>query len=72
MMDFGPGVGLLWAFSFSAFLGYNLSKSTSHTSVVNFISNLVALIIFLINGEVVSARNNYGSWANNWRVGSNL
>ncbi|MEK7818170.1 MAG: TSUP family transporter [Bacteroidota bacterium] len=50
---FGPGVGLLWAFSFSAFLGYNLSKSTSHTSVVNFTSNLVALIIFLINGVVL-------------------
>ena len=50
---FGPGVGSFWTISFSYFLGYNFSKATSHTSVLNFVSNFIALIIFLIGGKVL-------------------
>ena len=50
---FGPGVGSFWALSFVLFLGFNLSKATAHTKVMNFTSNLVALVVLGINSQVM-------------------
>lgn len=50
---FGPGVGSLWALAFVVGLGFNLTKATGFTKVMNFTSNIVALIIFAISGNVV-------------------
>jgi uncharacterized protein len=50
---FGPGVGSFWAIAFVAFLGYNLKKATGYTKVMNFTSNVVSLIIFVIGGYVI-------------------
>ena len=50
---FGPGVGSFWAIAFVIGLGYNLKKATGYTKVMNFTSNIVSLIIFIIGGYVV-------------------
>jgi hypothetical protein len=50
---FGPGTGSFWALAFVLLLGFNLKKATAHTKITNFTSNIVALIFFLLGGEVV-------------------
>ena len=50
---FGPGVGSLWALAFVVGLGFNLTKATGFTKVMNFTSNIVSLIIFAVSGNVV-------------------
>ncbi len=49
---FGPGTGTFWAMVFVLFLGFNLTRATAHTKVMNFTSNLVSLAFFLANGFV--------------------
>ncbi len=49
---FGPGTGTFWAMAFVLFLGFNLTRATAHTKVMNFASNLVSLLFFLVNGFV--------------------
>jgi uncharacterized membrane protein YfcA len=50
---FGPGVGSLWALAFVVGLGFNFTKATGFTKVMNFTSNIVSLFIFAISGNVV-------------------
>jgi len=50
---FGPGVGSFWAIAFVIGLGFNLLKATGYTKVMNFTSNLISLILFLIGGHVM-------------------
>lgn len=50
---FGPGVGSFWALAFVLVLGFNLSKATAHTKVMNFTSNFVALAVLAINSQVM-------------------
>jgi uncharacterized protein len=50
---FGPGVGSFWAIAFVALLGYNLSRATGYTKLMNFTSNLVSLVVFTIGGHVL-------------------
>ena len=50
---FGPGVGSFWAIAFVAGLGYNLKKATGYTKVMNFTSNIVSFVIFVIGGYVI-------------------
>jgi len=49
---FGPGTGSFWAILFLLLLGYNFTKATAHTKVMNFTSNLASLIFFIIGGNV--------------------
>jgi uncharacterized protein len=49
---FGPATGAFWAMAFVLCLGFNLTRATAYTKVMNFTSNLVALIFFLANGFV--------------------
>ncbi len=49
---FGPGTGTFWAMAFVLFLGFNLTRATAHTKVMNFASNLASLLFFLVNGFV--------------------
>lgn len=49
---FGPGTGSFWTASLIYFLGYNLSKATAYTKVLNLKSNLVSLTCFLFLGSV--------------------
>ncbi|MBI9019260.1 MAG: TSUP family transporter [Phycisphaerae bacterium] len=49
---FGPGTGSFWTIGFVALMGFNLKKATGHTKVMNFTSNIVSLITFIIGGKV--------------------
>jgi len=51
---FGPGAGSFWAFAFVAGLGFNLTKATGYTKLMNFTSNIVALAVFAFYGNVVA------------------
>ena len=50
---FGPGTGSFWTFSLMVLLGYNMVKSVGYTKVMNFTSHIVALIWFVMGGNVV-------------------
>ena len=50
---FGPGTGSFWTIAFAFWLGFDLKKATAHTKVLNFTSNIVALVTFLVAGHVV-------------------
>jgi len=50
---FGPGTGSFWTIAFVAGLGFNLTKATGFTKIMNFTSNIVSLLIFLIGGKIL-------------------
>ncbi|MCX8595976.1 MULTISPECIES: TSUP family transporter [unclassified Gilliamella] len=50
---FGPGAGSFYALAYITLAGFNLTKATAHTKVLNFTSNLAGLIFFIVGGEVV-------------------
>ena len=50
---FGPGTGSFFAIAFVALAGFNLSKATAHSKVLNFTSNFAALIFFILGGKMV-------------------
>jgi uncharacterized protein len=50
---FGPGVGTFWAIAFVLFRGFDLTKATGYTKLMNFTSNVVSLVVFLIGGHVL-------------------
>jgi hypothetical protein len=52
---FGPGVGTFWAIAFVVALGFDLTKATGYTKLMNFTSNVVSLIVFLLGGHVLFA-----------------
>ncbi len=52
---FGPGTGTFFAMGYVALLGYNLRRATAHTKLLNFASNLAALLFFLSGGHVAWA-----------------
>lgn len=49
---FGPGTGTFWAMAYMLGLGFNLTRATAHTKVMNFTSNLASLGIFAFAGQV--------------------
>ena len=49
---FGPGVGSFWAMAIVFWLGANLTKATGVTKLMNFTSNIVSCILFLVGGYV--------------------
>jgi uncharacterized membrane protein YfcA len=50
---FGPGAGSFYAIGFVSLMGYGLTKATAHTKVLNFTSNVAALLFFILGGQVV-------------------
>ncbi|MCU7495535.1 MAG: TSUP family transporter [Ignavibacteria bacterium] len=52
---FGPGVGSFWAISFVLMMGFNLTKATGYTKVMNFTSNIISFAIFIAGGFVMFA-----------------
>lgn len=48
---FGPGTGTFWAMAYVLVLGFNLTKATAHTKLMNFTSNAAALAIFALGGQ---------------------
>ncbi len=49
----GPGTGTFWTISYVTMQGYNLTRATAHTKVMNFASNLSALMFFAVGGKVL-------------------
>lgn len=52
---FGPGTGTFWTMAFVLGLGFNLTRATGYTKVMNFASNLSSLAFFLWGGKVLLA-----------------
>lgn len=52
---FGPGTGTFWTMAYMLGLGFNMTRSTGYTKVMNFASNISALALFLIGGNVLFA-----------------
>jgi len=50
---FGPGTGTFWAVAFVLGLGFNLTRATGYTKVMNFASNLSSLLFFLLGRNVL-------------------
>jgi uncharacterized membrane protein YfcA len=50
---FGPGTGTFLIFAFIGFLGYNFLTATASAKVVNFATNLAAILFFLFNGSIL-------------------
>jgi hypothetical protein len=42
----GPGTGTFWAMAYMVCAGFNMTRATAHTKVMNFTSNLVSLALF--------------------------
>lgn len=49
---FGPGTGIFMALSLVSLRGYNLTKATAQTKILNCTSNVSSLLYFLAFGEV--------------------
>ena len=47
----GPGTGTFWAMAFMLGLGFNLTRATAHTKLMNFTSNVSSLAVFLASGQ---------------------
>ena len=52
---FGPGTGTFWTMAFMLGVGFNMTKATGCTKVMNFASNLSSLGFFLLAGRVLYA-----------------
>ena len=50
---FGPGAGTFWTIAFVTLLGHDFVKAAAHTKVMNFVSNIAALLFFAIAGSVL-------------------
>lgn len=49
---FGPGTGTFLVFGFINILGFNFLKASANARVLNFVSNISALITFAISGNI--------------------
>ncbi len=52
---FGPGTGTFWAMAYMLGLGFNMTRATGYTKVMNFASNLSSLILFIIGRKTYFA-----------------
>ena len=50
---FGPGTGSFFAIAFVALAGFNLSKATAYSKLLNFTSNIASLIFFMLGGKIL-------------------
>lgn len=50
---FGPGTGSFWTAAFMLVLGYGMTQASGYTRVMNFVSNVVALGLFIAGGNVI-------------------
>ena len=50
---FGPGTGTFWAMAYMLGLGFNMTRATAHTKVMNFTSNLASLFVFVWGNHVL-------------------
>ncbi len=71
---FGPGTGSLFALGGVALRGFDLRRSTALAKTLNFATNVAALLVFIVAGQVlwtVGAVMAVGQFAGAW-IGSRL
>lgn len=49
----GPGTGSFWVIAIMLGLGFDMRKGTAYTKLFNFVSNIVALVVFIAGGYVL-------------------
>jgi len=49
----GPGTGTFWVMAIIFAIGFNMTRATGYTKVMNFTSNLVSLVFFIAGGAVL-------------------
>ncbi|MBW9155008.1 TSUP family transporter [Clostridium tagluense] len=49
---FGPGTGSFLVFGFINIFGFNFVSSSANARILNFVSNVTALILFAISGQI--------------------
>ncbi len=49
---FGPGTGSFWVMALMLGLGLNMTKSTGYAKVMNFTSNFISLLMFMVGGYI--------------------
>lgn len=49
---FGPGTGSFLVFGFISIFGFNFVSSSANARILNFVSNITALILFAISGKI--------------------
>lgn len=49
---FGPGTGSFFTIFFVSLLGYNISRATAKTKVLNFTTNFGSLLFFIFYGQI--------------------
>ena len=52
---FGPGTGSFFAVGFVTLAGFGLLKATANTKILNFVSNIAGLLVFIVSGQVIYA-----------------
>lgn len=50
---FGPGTGSFWTAALLVLLGYDMTRAAGTTRIMNFTSNVVALIMFIFGNNVL-------------------
>jgi uncharacterized membrane protein YfcA len=50
---FGPGTGSFWVMALMLGLGFNMTRATGYTKVMNFTSNFASLVFFAAGGSVL-------------------
>lgn len=50
---FGPGTGTFWTAAYVMLLGFNLTRATANTKMMNFASNIASLLFFLPGGRIL-------------------
>ncbi len=50
---FGPGTGSFWTAAFVIFLGFDMTRAAGFTRVMNFTSNIVALLLFIYGNKII-------------------
>lgn len=49
---YGPGTGTFLIIAFTAFAGLSMRTANGQAKVINFTTNLTALVVFVLNGQV--------------------
>lgn len=49
----GPGTGSFWTFAFLGVLGLSMKQAVANTKILNFTSNIVALVVFIFGGHIL-------------------
>lgn len=50
---FGPGTGTFFSLGYSKLRAMNLVQATAHAKLLNFTTNIVSLLVFIVSGQIL-------------------